>query len=822
MKKWLFILAICNSVALLGQEVEPCPEFNRIMRDAEQAEKAGDYRNAILRYNAAERCNPAMSADIDDRILKVFDKIEQLRKKAESAQRAAEREKRTAQDEARKARIAEARAEDLRERAEMAVLKMTQQKNRADEETLRAERKGFEAKSSALAAKAQRLQWENPTLAIRLAEAAFQMYAGDDAREAMHDILSYQDNTFYYKEILTGSPVQALAQAPDASLFVTGNDMGVCRIWETDGKNFHEFKAHNGALTNLVFSPTGQYFASTGIDSSVHFWNLKGELIRSLPKQKAIVRELAISLNGDQIATCDGVDSIAWVWGFDGALIHELKGHSKDVNAIAFSPDGNLLVTGSSDNTAIVWRSSSGEALNKFNSDGGIFAIAFSPNGQDILLGSGKPQIWRFQENQSFVFDTNYDPISTVAFSPDEQFLATNNMLEPDVIIWQSNGRKYLTLNGHAAGTSVNAIVFSPDYRTVITAGEDGSIKFWDIYANLQMTYDGHDSYISSVAFSPDGSTLATASADMTAKIWAINGQQLQVLAAHSGGINDLVFSPDGNHLLTGSEDSTAILWNLDGTVANTLKGHTGGITAVEFSKTGAWMLTASQDSTARIWDKNGKTIFVFKAHQGGISSIQMTNDGNHILTGSWDGTIRLWNEKGQEKMVLRPESTDIKEATVSSDSTLKKIYEAQYKNIKAATVSSDGHIAAITDYSFFVWNARGEEILRRDKNPDLLFSIAFSTDGQSLITGDYLGHVILWDLNGRKIATLRNRYGSVNKIACSPDGNHLFVPGSFGGGDTASLWLMPSAWLRYGIAPMTEADIITYGIREFLEDYGK
>jgi len=801
MRKWLFILAICNAGILWSQEVEPCPEFSRIMQDAKEAEAAGDYRNAILRYNAAERCNPAMGADIDKRILKVFDKIEQLRKKAESAQRAAEREKRTAQDEARKARIAEVRAEDLREQAEFALTRATQEKTRADDQTRRAERKGLEAKSAALAAKAQRLQWENPTLAIRLAEAAFQMYPGDDAQEAMHDILSYRDNTFYYKEILTGSPVKALAQAPNASVFVTGNDMGVCRIWEMDGKSFHEFKAHDGGLTNLVFSPTGQYFASAGMDSFVHFWNLKGELIRSLPKQKAIVSELAISLDGDRVATCLGVDSTAWVWGFDGTLIHKLKGHKEKVNAVAFSPDGTLLATGSSDNTPIVWRSSSGEALKKFSSDGGIFAIAFSPNGQDILLGSGKPQIWRFQENQSFSFDTNYDPVSTVAFSPNEQFLATNNMLEPDVIIWQANGRKYLTLNGHAAGTSVNVIVFSPDYRTVITAGEDGSIKFWDIYSNIQMTYAGHDSYINSVTFSPDGSTLATASADLTAKVWTINGQELQTLAPHSGAINDIAFSPDGNQLLTGSDDSTAILWNLDGNVAKTLKGHTGGITAVAFSKNGAWMLTASQDSTARIWDKNGETIFIFKAHQGGVSSIQMTNDGTHILTGSWDGTIRLWNEKGHEKLVLRPEST----------------------GIKAATVSSDGHIAAITDdETFIVWNAQGKEILRRSKNSDLLFSISFSTDGQSLITGNYLGHVVLWDLSGRKIATLRNHNGVASEIACSPDGNYLLMPGSFGGGDTASLWLMPSAWLRYGIAPMSEEDIIAYGIREFLEDYGK
>lgn len=800
MKKWLFIFLICSSTSLMGQEVEPCPEFSQIMRDAEQAEKEGDYRNAILRYNAAERCNPAMSADIDKRILKVFDKIEQLRKKAESAQRAAEREKRSAQQEATKARAAEERAEALRDQAEMAVLKMTQQKNRADEETLRAERKGFEAKSSALAAKAQRLQWENPTLAIRLAEAAFRMHAGDDAREAMHDIFSYEDNTFYYKEIITKNPVEALALAPDASVFVTGNNTGECCIWEASGKQLYTFKAHEGPVVKLVFFSDGQYFVSTGADSLVNFWDLKGKLIRSLPKQKGIVRDIAIAPDGGRLATCTGSDSTAIVWGSDGMFIHQLKGHKEDINAVAFSPDGKLLATGSSDNTAIVW-TQSGEMLKKFDAEAGIFAIAFSPDGQDILLGSGKPQIWRFQENQSFVFNTNYDPISSVTFSPDGQLIATNNILEPEVTIWQANGIKYRTLNGHAAGTSVRAIAFSPDYRTVITAGTDGSIKFWDIYANLQMTYNQHDSYINAVAFSPDGSTVATASADMTAKLWTITGQELQTLAAHAAPVNDLAFSPNGNQLLTGSDDSTAILWGLDGAVSNTLKGHTGGVNAVAFSKNGEWMLTGSQDSTARVWNKSGKTIFVFKGHQHSVSSIQMAPDGVHILTGSWDGTVRLWSVDGQEKMVLRPEST----------------------GIKSVAMAPDGTIAAITsDESFMVWNAQGQEIFHRDKLPNLLFSIAFAADGQSIITGDFLGHVVFWDLNGRKIATLRNHKGIATSTACSPDGNYMVVPGGPGGGNTASLYTMPAAWLRYGIAPLSEADIITFGIREFLEDYGK
>jgi hypothetical protein len=296
-----------------------------------------------------------------------------------------------------------------------------------------------------------------------------------------------------------------------------------------------------------------------------------------------------------------------------------------------------------------------------------------------------------------------------------------------------------------------------------------------------------HTDSVQAVAFSPDGKTLVTASNDHTARLWDVasrtqRGKPFQ----HPDGVNAAVVTPDGSALYTADDKGYLRVWPMSGRGRSTgFEAGLGPLTTLALSPHGGIMATGDMGQYVRLWALNkGKVGPAFKAQSGNVQSLAFSPD-SHLLAVGTTGLKRNLDTDNTEGVV---ELWDITKGRKIADLT-------GYKGwIESVAFSPDGRtLAAAGDEITRFWDVAGHRESSQPITCDgRCYSVAFSPDGRTLATGGSGAVAQLWNLaDHRQIGSaLAGHTGVIFSVKFSPDGRTL-ATGSADG--TARLWPVPT-----------------------------
>ena len=178
--------------------------------------------------------------------------------------------------------------------------------------------------------------------------------------------------------------------------------------------------------------------------------------------------------------------------------------------------------------------------------------------------------------------------------------------------------------------------------------------------------------------------------------------------------------------------------------------------------------------------EKPESTPFSGEGHTSYVTGV--TRAGESLVSSSYDRHLCWWN---------------------SETGALIRKTRAHDKWIRNVVASPDGRVIASVadDMVCRLWNAvtgemirelHGHDAITQNDYPSMLFTCAFSPDGQFLATADKVGHIVIWEVaSGKSVITLeaptmytwdpkarRHSIGGIRSLAFSPDGKTLAVGG--------------------------------------------
>ncbi|OAD67317.1 hypothetical protein PHYBLDRAFT_178344 [Phycomyces blakesleeanus NRRL 1555(-)] len=435
----------------------------------------------------------------------------------------------------------------------------------------------------------------------------------------------------------------------------SGADDCQVRIWDLQTRKcIAVLQSHVSVIRGLSFSNDGETLISGSRDKVVNVWDWKKKVLKAtFPIYET--QELAAVTNDQNIlfySIINGLERVKQVVGYNDEIVdiaylgsdekylaaatnsEQLRvynvetqncdlvyGHKDMIICIDRSNDGNVLVTGSKDKTARVWR---------------IDVDAEHTSQKYVCAG---------------VCVGHTESVGAIAFARKSTNFMITGSQDRTIKYWNLRDIDFSGLAPASGDNDKN----KPDGQV------EASVR--SLY-----THQAHEKDINSISVAPNDKVFATGSQDKTAKIWNVDtGALVGVCKGHKRGVWCTKFSPVDQVLATSSSDKTVKIWSLkDFTCLKTFEGHTNSVLRVDFLTAGLQLVSAGSDGLVKLWTiKTNECVGTLDNHTEKVWALAIRKDEKFIASGGADSVVNFWEDvtlEEQEDELREKEEFIVKE----------------------------------------------------------------------------------------------------------------------------------------------------------------